>query len=73
MTKVDEKLVIKCLFHNPSPVYYDGKFATMFESCIKDKFEGLHKINEVDANYIRKALEENEKELKGTPHSRSSI
>ncbi len=41
-----------CLFQNPSPNYYDGKFSTQFESCIKDKFEGLTKINEIEANYI---------------------
>lgn len=30
----------------------------MFENCIKDKFEGLNKINEIPSNYIKKQLEE---------------
>jgi hypothetical protein len=38
------------------PNYYDGKMATVFESCIKDKFIGLNKINEIDADYIKKGL-----------------
>ena len=51
-----------CLFQNPSPNYYDGKFATSFESCIKDKFEGLTSINEIDADYVTKTLAKLEKE-----------
>jgi hypothetical protein len=43
---------------NPSPNYYDGKMATQFETCIKDKFEGLTRINEVTASYIKNELQE---------------
>jgi hypothetical protein len=28
----------KVYFANPMPNYYDGKLATVFENCIKDKF-----------------------------------
>ena len=47
-----------CLFQNPSPNYYDGKFATSFESCIRDKFEDLTSINEIEADYVRAQLEQ---------------
>ena len=43
----------RCYFMNPSPNYYDGRMATQFETCIKDKFEGLHHINEVPSSYIK--------------------
>lgn len=43
---------------NPSPNYYDGKLATNFETCIKDKFDGLSLINEVNANYVKQELSE---------------
>ena len=29
------------------PHYYDGMMSTYFESCVKDKFEGLQTINEI--------------------------
>ena len=45
-----EKLQVT--FQNPEPHYYDGKFATQFENCIKDKFEGLDTINEVPSDYV---------------------
>ncbi len=48
-------------FLSPKPNYYDGKLATQFETCIKDKFEGLQTINEVDSDYVKKALLELEK------------
>jgi hypothetical protein len=47
---------------NPAPNYYDGWMATQFETCIKDKFEGLTQINELPANYIRAEIEELEEE-----------
>jgi hypothetical protein len=28
----------KCTFQEPEPNYFDGKFCTKFENCIKDKF-----------------------------------
>jgi hypothetical protein len=31
-------------------------FATQFESCIKNKFEGLDWINEIESSYVRKQL-----------------
>ena len=43
---------------NPAPNYYDGRMATQFETCIKDKFEGLTHINEVSASYIKDELAE---------------
>jgi hypothetical protein len=43
-------------FQNPEPNYYDGKFATQFENCIRDKFVGLDEINEVPSNYVADAL-----------------
>jgi len=49
---------IQVAFLNPEPHYYDGIFATQFENCIRDKFEGLDKINEVPSDYVRKGLEE---------------
>lgn len=52
-----EKLQVT--FQNPEPNYYDGKFATQFENCIKDKFEGLETINEVPSDYVIQALKEN--------------
>jgi hypothetical protein len=52
----DDRVAIRCFFLNPAPNYYDGKLATMFETTIKDKFEGLHNINEIDANYIKREL-----------------
>lgn len=36
---------LKVTFLSPEPSYYDGYFATQFESCIKDKFVGLDTIN----------------------------
>lgn len=35
----------------------------MFENCIKDKFVGLNKINEIDANYVKRALKEHEQSM----------
>ena len=53
-------------FMNPAPNYYDGRFATQFETCIKDKFEGLSEINEMSASYIKEELKalESEEALK---------
>ena len=51
-----EKLQVT--FQNPEPNYYDGMFATQFENCIKDKFEGLDEINEVPSDYVAQALKE---------------
>ena len=56
------KVKFKCYFMNPSPNYYDGKMATQFETCIKDKFEELTQINELPANYIKHELAELERE-----------
>ena len=41
---------------DPAPRYFDGKFSTTFESCIKDKFKGLETINEVRSDYIKRGL-----------------
>ena len=43
---------LKVTFLSPEPSYYDGMFATKFESCIKDKFIGLDTINQMPANYV---------------------
>ena len=51
------KIKFKCFFMNPSPNYYDGKMATQFETCIKDKFEGLTEINERSATYVKDEIE----------------
>lgn len=53
-----EKAPFSLMFLNPSPNYYDGKLSTQFESCIKDKFEGLRFINEIDSTYIKRQLNE---------------
>jgi hypothetical protein len=45
-------------FHTPEPVYFDEKFGTLFENCIKDKFEGLDHINEVSSDYVKSQLRE---------------
>jgi hypothetical protein len=50
------KIKFKCFFMNPQPNYYDGRMATQFETCIKDKFEGLHEINEVPSSYVKSEL-----------------
>ena len=63
LNRVDDssrKLQFKCYFMNPAPNYYDGWMATQFETCIKDKFEGLTQINELPANYIKKEIQEHE-------------
>jgi len=44
------------MFFEPAPLYFDGKFSTKFESCIKDKFTGLDRVNEVRSDYIKKGL-----------------
>ena len=54
LTQGDTKF--KAFFMNPSPNYYDGRMATQFETCIKDKFEGLTHINEVPSTYIKDEL-----------------
>ena len=51
-----EKGFIKSTFFEPAPLYFDGKFSTKFESCIKDKFTGLDRVNEVRSDYIKKGL-----------------
>ena len=33
-----ELVQFKCNFQNPEPNYFDGKFCTKFENCIKGKF-----------------------------------
>lgn len=61
LNQVNEKsrdIKVKSYFMNPSPNYYDGMMATQFETCIKDKFEGLTRINEFPSNYIKKELDE---------------
>jgi len=55
---VDQQLILHVTFQNPEPNYYDGMFATQFENCIKDKFEGLDEINEVPSDYVAQALKE---------------
>lgn len=54
--QLPEKLQVT--FQNPEPNYYDGMFATQFENCIQDKFEGLDEINEVPSDYVKQALKE---------------
>ena len=55
---LEEAQKLQITFQNPEPNYYDGKFATQFESCIKDKFEGLDQINEVPSDYVMQSLKE---------------
>ena len=60
-----EKLVVmpeklQVTFQNPEPNYYDGMFATQFENCIRDKFEGLDEINEVPSDYVVRGLKEHD-------------
>ena len=43
-------------FFEPQPLYFDGKFSTKFEGCIKDKFKGLNKVNEVRSDYVKRGL-----------------
>ena len=43
-------------FFEPAPLYYDGKFSTKFEGCIKDKFTGLESINEIRSDYVKRGL-----------------
>ncbi|CDW71658.1 ph domain containing protein [Stylonychia lemnae] len=60
-SKLDEKsrdIFFKVQFENPYPNYYDGMLSTYFESCIKEKFEGLTTINEIQSNYVKKQLDE---------------
>jgi hypothetical protein len=47
---------------NPALNYYDGKLATYFETCIKDKFEGLTAINDVSASYVKDEIEKLQEE-----------
>ena len=47
---------IRSVFHEPAPIYFDGKFSTKFEGCIKDKFSDLNWINEIDSDYIKQSL-----------------
>ena len=51
-----ERASFYCKFADPAPNYFDAKFSTQFENCIKDKFEGLDTINEVRSDYIRHGL-----------------
>ena len=53
---VNEGSKIKSVFFEPAPLYFDGKFSTKFEGCIKDKFSGLDSINEVRSDYVKKGL-----------------
>ena len=48
----DSQQKLQVTFQNPEPNYYDGKFATQFENCIKDKFIGLDHINEYPSDYV---------------------
>jgi len=43
-------------FFEPEPLYFDGKFSTKFEGCIKDKFTGLERMNEVKSDYVKRGL-----------------
>ena len=43
-------------FFEPAPLYFDGKFSTKFEGCIKDKFTGLDQVNEVRSDYVKRGL-----------------
>jgi hypothetical protein len=71
LTMIEEKLVelyekegsmptevFQVTFQNPEPQYYDGRFSTFFESCLKDKFEGLEEINEIPSNYVSQSLKD---------------
>mmetsp|Transcript_8511 Transcript_8511/g.14333 ORF Transcript_8511/g.14333 Transcript_8511/m.14333 type:complete len:194 (+) Transcript_8511:1680-2261(+) len=49
---------LQVIFQNPEIQYYDGKFSTQFENCIRDKFEGLEKVNEVPSNYVSSSLKD---------------
>jgi len=65
----DELGKVSMKFHTPEPVYFDEKFGTLFENCIKDKFEGLDHINEVSSNYVKAQLIESIEEREGRPMS----
>ena len=56
VSEIQQKLQVT--FQNPEPNYYDGKFATQFENCIKDKFIGLDHINEYPSDYVKQRLME---------------
>ena len=43
-------------FFEPAPLYFDGKFSTKFEGCVKDKFTGLESINEINSDYVKRGL-----------------
>lgn len=49
---------VRASFFEPEPVYFDGRFSTKFEECIKDKFEGLDRINEIESDYVVRGLVE---------------
>jgi len=54
-----ESSMITSQFFEPAPIYFDGKFSTKFEGCIKDKFTGLDHTNEVRSDYIKYGMMEN--------------
>ena len=43
---------------SPQALYYDAKFATVFENAIKNKFEKLDTIIEVPSNYAQIKLDQ---------------
>ena len=51
-----QKGSIRSNFFEPAPLYFDGKFSTKFEGCIKDKFTGLETVNEISSDYVKRGL-----------------
>ena len=47
---------ITCSFIDPAPRYFDGKFSTKFEACLRDKFTDLQSVNEVRSDYVKRGL-----------------
>jgi len=45
-------------FFEPAPLYFDGRFSTKFEGCIKGKFAGLDQTNEISSDYVKRRLRE---------------
>ena len=46
------------------PNYYDGKLCSVFESCLRNKFEGLQTINEIKSDYVKASIKALEEEAK---------
>ena len=49
--KEDVKMQVK--YNAMPPNYYDSKLCSIFESCLRNKFEGVSTINEIKSDYIK--------------------